>query len=122
MKIFLLALLLLLNLHATPIADEKKLILVFIEMEHCGWCKKMKRETLDKADSKAEIEKRYLIAKIEKESGDVPLFLHPRFFPTTYVLSSDGSKILEELPGYMENRRFLEYLTELYEVENQVGE
>ncbi len=122
MKTLLLTLLLLLNLHAAPIPDEKKLVLVFIEMEHCGWCKKMKRETIDEADSKAEIKKRYLIAKIEKESGDVPLFLHPRFFPTTYILSSDGSKILEELPGYMENSRFLEYIVELYEVENQVGD
>ncbi len=122
MKILSITLLLLLHLNARSISDEKKLILVYTEMEYCGWCKKMQKETIDEPVSKAELETRYLIAKIKKESGDIPLFLHPRFFPTTYILSSDGSKILDELPGYMENRRFLDYLKELYEVENQIGE
>ncbi|HIP46697.1 MAG TPA: hypothetical protein EYG95_03965 [Campylobacterales bacterium] len=121
MKTLLLSLLMLLNLTAAPVADDKKLIVVYIEMEYCGWCKKMDRETMDEPHSKATIEKRYHIAKIKKESGNVPLFLHPKFFPTTYILSSDGANVIDELPGYMQNRRFLEYLKELYEVENQIG-
>ncbi len=122
MKALLLSLFILLNLSASSITDEKKLVLVYIEMEHCGWCKKMDSESIDEPHSKAMIEKQYLIAKIKKESGDVPLFLHPKFFPTTYILSSDGSQVLDELPGYMENGRLLDYLNELYEVENQIGE
>ena len=122
MKILLFGFLMLLNLGAAPLPDEKKLILVYVEMEHCGWCKKMAKETIDEPTSKSEINERYLIAKIIKESGDVPLFLNPKFYPTTYVLSSDGSKILDVLPGYMENKRFLDYLKELYEVENQISE
>ena len=122
MKALLLSLLILLNLPASPQAHEQKLVLVFLEMEYCGWCKKMEKETINEPQSKAILEEKYLIAKIKKESGDVPLFLHPKFFPTTYILSSDGSKVLDELPGYMQNGHFLEYLNELYEVENQVDE
>jgi len=122
MKALLLSLFILLNLSASPLSDEKKLIIVYIEMEHCGWCKKMDRETIDEPRSLAIIEKQYLLAKIKRESGDIPLFLHPKFFPTTYILSSDGSQVLDELPGYMQNGRFLEYLNDLYDVENQIGE
>jgi len=122
MKALVLSLFIIFNLSAAPIPDEKKLVLVYIEMEHCGWCKKMQKETLDEPHSKAMLQERYLIAKIKKESGDVPLFLNPNFFPTTYILSSDGSKVIDELPGYMQNGRFLEYLKELYEVEYQTGE
>lgn len=122
MKALLLSLFIILNLSASPIPDDKKLILVYIEMEYCGWCKKMDRETIDEPRSLAMLEKQYHIAKIKKESGDVPLFLNPKFYPTSYILSSDGSKVIDELPGYMQNRRFLEYLNDLYEVEYQIGE
>lgn len=120
MKIFLGLLVTLLTLYSAPLPDEKKLVLVYIEMQHCPWCHKMNRETLDNPTYLSQIKKKYLIAKIKKESGDVPLFLSPKYYPTTYILSSDGSRVLEELPGYMQSERFVDYLQELYEVEMQV--
>ncbi len=120
MKSILLTLFLLLNLQATPIPDDKKLIIVYMEMEHCPWCHKMNRETMDNPKYKAIYEKEYILAKITKESGNVPLFLSPKYYPTTYILSSDGSEVLDELPGYMASERFVDYLQELYDVEMQV--
>ncbi len=111
--------LLLLNLHAAPSSEDKKLILVFVELEHCPWCHKMLRETIDNPEYKKSLESHYILAKIKRESGNVPLFLNPKYYPTTYVLSWDGSKVLEELPGYMRTNRFINYLDELYEVEMQ---
>lgn len=122
MKILLLTLLLFLHVHAKPLADEKKLVLVYIEMEFCPWCHKMNLETLENKEALKELKKEYLIAKIEKESGDVPLFLHPKYYPTSYILSSDGSKVIDELPGYMPKKRFLSYLKFLYELENEPEE
>ncbi len=98
-----------------------KMILVFTEMVHCPWCHKMRRETIDEPSALKEIQKYYIITKITRESGDIPLFLHPKYYPTTYILSWDGSRIIEELPGYMPKGHFLEYLEELYEVENSEG-
>jgi len=120
MKIFLLTLLFFLSLNASPIPDDKKLIIVYMEMEHCPWCHKMNRETMDNPKYKAQYEKEYILAKITKESGDTPLFLFPKYYPTTYILSSDGSQVLDELPGYMASERFVDYLHELYTVEMQV--
>jgi len=120
MKHILFTLFLLLNLQATPIPDDKKLIIVYMEMEHCPWCHKMNRETMDNPKYKALYEKEYILAKITKESGDVPLFLSPKYYPTTYILSSDGAQVLDELPGYMASERFVDYLQELYDVEMQV--
>ncbi len=122
MKILLLSLLFLVSLHAKPLVEGKKLILLYAELEYCGWCKKMRQESIDDPQSKAEIEKRYHIAKILKESGDLPLFVHPTIFPTIYLLSYDGSEILQTIVGYMPKRRFLETLKEVYEVENETGE
>jgi thioredoxin-related protein len=107
---------------ANTIPDEKKLILLYVEMKHCPWCHKMDRETIDNPIYLKELKKHYILAKISKESGDMPLFIAPKYFPTTYILSSDGSEILDELPGYMQSQRFVQYLQELYEVEMQTIE
>jgi thioredoxin-related protein len=120
MKNILLTLFLLLNLQAKIIPEDKKLIIVYMEMKHCPWCHKMNRETIDNPKYKAIYEKEYILTKITKESGNVPLFLTPKYYPTTYILSSDGSQVLDELPGYMASARFVDYLHELYTVEMQV--
>jgi thioredoxin-related protein len=122
MRKFLLLIVTLLPLFATSIPDDKKLILLYVEMEHCPWCHKMDRETIDNPTYLQEIEREYILAKITKESGDMPLFITPKYYPTTYILSSDGSQILDELPGYMQSKRFVQYLQELYEVEMQTIE
>lgn len=117
MKILLLGLLLVLNLSANPEETKEKLILVYIEMESCPWCHKMNKETMDNKDARAEIEKRYIVTKIKKESGDIPSFLPTKFYPTTYLLSPDGSVVLDELPGYMKRERLLDYIKDAYEIE-----
>jgi len=119
MKIIISFLLIYASLLAKPLLDDEKLILVYVEMEHCQWCHKMNRETLDNPTYLTQLQKEYHIAKIVKESGDIPLFLHPQYYPTTYILSSDGKQILDELPGYMQSTRYLSYLHQLFEVETQ---
>jgi len=122
MKIFLVSLLMLLQLSAAAPAEGKKLILVFIEMEFCPWCHKMASETLEDKKALKMLEKEYILARITLKSGDIPLFLKPKYFPTSYILSSDDAKVIDELPGYMEKTRFLDYLHTLYEVENEPTE
>ena len=112
----------LLGLQAKDVPIKEKLVIVYVELEHCRWCHKMSKETFDNESKKSQFQEEYLLAKIKKESGDVPLFLNPKIFPTTYILSSDGSKILDELPGYMKSARLIDYLHELYQVEMGIEE
>ena len=120
MKLWLFIGLLYSSLFAQNIPDDEKFILVYTQMEHCPWCHKMNRETIDNPLYKSQYGTRYILAKITRESGDIPSFLEPTYFPTTYILSPDGSKILDELPGYMPSKRYVEYLQDLYEVETEV--
>ena len=100
-------------------ASEPKLQLLYVEMAHCPWCHRMEEEIFKNPKWRTEIQKHYTIRKIEKSEEALPLDLKPRFFPTTYILSADDTKLLDELPGYMEPDRFLDYLTELYELETK---
>ena len=47
----------------------------------------------------------------------MPSFLTPELFPTVYILTSDGSKVIEKMEAYMKKDKFLKYTKTLYEIE-----
>ncbi len=100
-------------------AQNSKLTLIYIEMEHCPWCHKMDREVFDNNEIVKNLQQMYNIIKLKKGSKELPEFLHPRFYPTTYILSEDNKKLIDELPGYMKVTDFTEYLHDLYEIETK---
>ena len=102
--------------------DLPRLQLYYVEMEHCPWCQRMEEEVFSNPALRAELQKHYTIRKIEKSEGKLPLGLKPRFFPTTYILSADGTKLVDELPGYMDPKRYVDYLEDLYDIETKEGE
>ncbi len=101
-----------------PQIDQKdKMIVLFVKTKNCQWCKKMDKESFKNRDSLDKITKLYRIKKVIKGDQLLPSFINPKYYPTTYILSSDGKKLIDELPGYMKNRDFVSYLEELYNVE-----
>ncbi len=110
-------LLLMLQLSTSLLAQNTpKLQLLFMEMEHCPWCHKMNEEIFDNPKIRKKLDTMYTVIKKLRGTENLPKFVQPRYYPTTYIISPEG-KLLDELPGYMEQTRFLDYLTELYELE-----
>ncbi len=95
--------------------------MLFVYQDGCFWCEKMERELFDKPSNMAKISRRYRFAKMNKNDPKLPVFLDPHFFPTTYILSPDGKRIVDELPGYMKTDQFLDYIKELYELEGHTS-
>ncbi len=100
-------------------ASQPKLKILYMQMHHCPWCHKMNKEVFENPKITQKLSKMYTIESRFRGDTDLPPFIQPRFYPTTYVLSTDGKKLVDELPGYMEPDRFLDYLTELYELETK---
>ena len=94
-----------------------KMVLLYVEMDYCQWCKKMDREVFDDNTRFQQLKKVFHIARITKESGNMPSFIKPKYYPTTYILSSDGESIVEEIEGYMKPKRYIQYLKTLDEIE-----
>ena len=117
MKTIFLILLITISLWAKEPVKKEKLVMIFTHMNHCGWCEKMQKETMDNKEALKEIKKNFMLAKIKKESGNMPSFLTPELFPTVYILSSDGSKVIEKMEAYMKKDKFLKYTKTLYEIE-----
>ncbi len=115
---FLLAIAMTLQLTTTLFAqDSSKLILLYMQMRHCPWCHKMNEEVFENPQIMKRLQSMYKIEKKYRGADNLPEFVQPRYYPTTYIISTEG-KLLDELPGYMDSKRFIEYLEELYELEN----
>jgi len=90
---------------------KEKMVLLNIQMHGCGWCAKMQREVFDDPEVMAKLKKRFKVIVLNRDEdiGKIPPFLHPRFFPTTYILTPDMKKVDDELPGYMSAKDLFYY-------------
>ena len=96
-----------------------KMVLLYVEMKNCPWCIKMDKEVFDNSANLEKLKKLYCVKRLTKESLEIPTYIKPKYYPSTYILSSDGDKVIDELPGYMKAEDYIEYLEILFEVENE---
>ncbi len=122
MKKIVISLLALLFSLTTLYAKGEKLPLLFVETEGCHWCEKMRSEVFEDPKMFDQLKTMYKIKKIKKGTTALPKFIHPQYYPTTFVLSKDGQKVIEEIPGYMKPQKYLNYLKVAYEIENEEDE
>jgi len=104
-------------LFANALAEDKKLVMLFVKLEHCSWCKKMEKEVFLDKDVQAILQKQFVIKEVLYGSDGLPDFIKPKHFPTTYVLSIDGSKVVDSLAGYREKEKFLKFFSGTYAYE-----
>ena len=118
MKVLLLLLLSLDMLFATYISDEKKLLMIVVEKQNCPWCHKLDKEVFSNPQVLAKLKKRFFITNITIESGNLPLFVHPKYFPTTFVYTQDGTELIDSLVGYRTKEKFLKFFDTSYDTTN----
>lgn len=82
-----------------------------VQKSGCGWCMKMEREVFDNPSVMKRLRSKFKVIIVNKDfdSEKIPYFIQTNFFPTTYVLNDDMSKVLDELPGYMSAHDLLNY-------------
>ncbi len=105
-----------------PLPQKDKMIVLFVKAKNCHWCKKMDQETFKNIETLNKIKKLYEIKKVFAGDLAIPSFIHPKYYPTTYILSADSKKLIDELPGYMKTKDIVSYLEELYNVETHPQE
>jgi thioredoxin-related protein len=117
MKFFLVTLFLITTLFAADKHEEKKLVMLFVTLEHCTWCKKMEKEVFLDSEVNATLQKQFTIKKVLYGKDVLPNFIKPKHFPTTYVLSLDETKVIDSLVGYREKKKFLKFFEGTYRYE-----
>ena len=96
----------------TVAKKEHKTIMVFVESEHCKWCKKMKHRTLSDDVVEKRLEK-FVLVKVMRENGVAMSVLPPvRGVPTIFFMK-DNKAIIEEIIGYFDVTDFISYLNDV---------
>lgn len=82
---------------------DKKLIMVDIYTDWCGWCKKLDKDVYSNKDVQAKLEKSFVVVKINPEKSQKNAKLSKEFgttgFPHIVFLDASGKKI-SEIGGY----------------------
>ena len=91
---------------------ENRVVMLFVEGEHCRWCKKMKDRTLADENVSKRLEP-YIAVKVMREDAkavkDLPM-IHG--VPTIFFMT-DTKKVLESVVGYFGVGDFLSYIDDV---------
>ncbi len=101
---------LLLILISSVTKANEKMMLLYIEMDYCGWCTKMDKEVFENPSILKQITEIYNVKMMKRGDKNIPLDLSTDLYPTTYIISKDGKKVIAKLRGYMNSKDYLEYL------------
>ena len=89
---------------------ENKPIMVFVEADHCHWCAKMLRETLEEKDTINVLNRDYVLVKLDIESVDVQKYFSNTYMtPTTYFVTANMQELLR-IDGFVNIDSFYWYL------------
>ncbi len=92
--------------------QEKKILMVLVEGEHCRWCKKMKHRTLGDESVEKRLEN-YVVVKVRRED---PMAMQKlpavNGVPTIFFMTAD-KKNIETVIGYFDVIDFTSYLSDV---------
>ena len=88
---------------------ENKALMVFVESEHCPWCKKMKHRTIGDEGIEKRLEN-FVLVKVMREDPKAMKLLPPiQGVPTVFFLT-EKKEVLEEVIGYFDVLDFTSYI------------
>jgi thiol:disulfide interchange protein len=93
---------------------DKKLVMVDVYTDWCGWCKVLDRDTFSNKDVQAKLAKDFVAVKINPEKSQKNRRIEQQlgragFYPHIYLLDVNG-KQLDEIPGFVPADRFAQQL------------
>jgi len=85
---------------------ENKILMVYIEAEHCPWCIKMRTTTLSDKDVVRNLNKDYILYKLDANSADGKKYFSNIAITPTTLFVTDNKEVLEQIDGYLDTEFF----------------
>ncbi|MCF6205718.1 MAG: DUF255 domain-containing protein [Sulfurovum sp.] len=103
----------------TQAKSEHKMVAMVIVKEHCRWCEKLVRRTLDDAQVKAQLAKDYVLLIVDKDAS-YPADFKENFFPSIFYIDEKTGKSVYENVGYVGTKCFLNDLQSALKMRNDL--
>jgi thioredoxin-related protein len=101
---------------------DKKLVMVDLYTDWCGWCKKLDKDTYSDKDVAAKLTKDFIAVKVNPEKSQRNAKLSKDFgttgFPHIVFVDATGKKV-SEIDGYLPAAQFLQRLNTISEKANK---
>jgi thioredoxin-related protein len=94
---------------------ENKTVMVMVESRSCGWCTKMKNRTLKEDDVVKRLQKFVTVKVMRNDAKAMAVLPKIEGVPTVFFMNANR-KVIEELVGYVNVRRFNAYLDRVEEI------
>ena len=98
--------------------EEKKLVMVDLYTDWCGWCKRLDRDTYSDKSVETKLGKEFIALKVNPEKSVKGAQLAKQFgtrgYPHIVFLDAEGKK-LSEIGGYLPAGDFLKRLNQIAE-------
>lgn len=91
---------------------QKKDIYMLVSSNHCKWCKKFKRTTLQDTQTMKRLQEQYVLVLLNKDTTDIPSQYDATQVPKHYFINEDGD-IIDSLLGYYNAEDFGSYIKEI---------
>lgn len=95
---------------------EKKLVMVDVYTDWCGWCKKLDKDVYSKKEVIEKLEKDFIAVKLNPEKSQKNRKIAGGFdvngYPTIIFVGTDGKQV-DRIGGYVPAEEFLKKLNEI---------
>ena len=98
-----------------------KPIMIFVEAEHCPWCKKMLYKTLGSRDTIKVLNRDYVLVKLDADSKEGENYFPDTFITPTIYFVSYKKEPLVVIKGFVEEEIFYMYLADVDKRVKELG-
>ena len=88
-----------------------KPVLLNIQKSGCGWCEKMNREIFENRAVMKKLKTKFRVIVLNRDIDKIPSVVRVHFFPTTFVLDENMTKVEDEILGYRSANDLLTYFS-----------
>ena len=92
--------------------SQNKPLLVLMTTQECGWCKKLKKETLPHPLISQKIGDRFIAVELDRDESTYPNQFRTRGVPTTFFADKTGKLLTRPAIGFFDVETYDSYLND----------
>lgn len=84
---------------------ENRYLFILVTTKNCGWCKKLKKTTLQDSEIQKTLAKDYITVELDKDSSDYPSSMEIEGVPSVFIIDPKNEEVIKQIVGFRENKR-----------------